>query len=418
MSTISEELVRQKYEEKFKIETWLQGPVEEPKFLTAESSLILGAPHRGKSRLLMRLLQMFRLVNHRFGRKVTIVDVFGAKNDAESTNHLLNPSARDSTLIVTGDGIEVDGWKEICPISEFSIEKASKYEVVITDRRFFGPKKSAKYKARYYSALATIFTEFQDREDPEGLFILAMREIANVVYSINKAGITREMQEAQEEFRNLHSQRYHSKTACVMDTQRFTDSLAAVRSNVDYVYLKGFGRQPIARELDYLWKPHLFGDDTYHGWRNPRNYMVRNIEKDRFIMLAPRNGVALGWYGDIPWHISKGFSPLKKLNIQISLKPEESEKTEAQLIENDARKGNIAIAANDMHRIIFELKEKGLHELEIAAELNQKGFRTTTGKEWNRTTVSYHLVKRCACVIVRSQFKTSNFTTQQPVQTQ
>ena len=398
---MSQELLDHVYSEKFVVEKWLQDPIQNPTFLEAESSLILGSNNCGKSRFLMRLLMMFRLRNHQMGRKVRIIDCFGARNDAESTNHFLNPATKDTTCAIVGDDVQVEGLEHTVSISDFSIEDLTKYEIWVTDRRFFGPNKppevSAKCNARYYSALAHIFKECQEREDPSELVVLAMREIANVVYSINKAGISRDQQQAQEEFRSMHSMRYHAKIACVMDTQRFTDSLASVRSLADFVYLKGFGRQPIPHELSYLYKPHLFGDDPKHGWLNPRNYMMRNIEVDHFIMLPPSNGVAIGWFGDIPWHIKKGMSPLKKLGVKVTLKPKEetNEVKSGNPLENEFKGAVFVPSPNELHRLMQQVKnDPKLNDppyKEVARILTERGIKTS----WQ--TVSYHMGKRCAC---------------------
>ena len=402
-------LLEHKYAEKFVIEKWLQDPIQNPTFLEAESSLILGSNNCGKSRFLMRLLMMFRLRNHQLGRKVRIIDCFGARNDAESTNHFLNPATKDTTCAIVGDDVQVEGLQHVVKISDFSIEDLTKYEIWVTDRRFFGPNKpselSAKCNARYYSALAHIFKECQEREDPTELVVLAMREIANVVYSINKAGISRDQQQAQEEFRSMHSMRYHAKIACVMDTQRFTDSLASVRSLADFVYLKGFGRQPIPHELSYLYKPHLFGDDPKRGWLNPRNYMMRNIAIDQFIMLPPSNGVAIGWFGDIPWHIKKGMSPLKKLGVKVTMAPKEpSGPKEPQAPENpldNEYKGAAYVpTTNELHRLMLTVRNdpklNNPSYKTIAEIMTERGIKIS----WH--AVAYHIGKHCACEVMSS----------------
>lgn len=401
MTSLEFELLAQEFEKKLVFKRpFLQGPEDPLDFHSAQSSLILGAPNHGKSRLLMRLLARYREES-----EAQAIDAFGARNDSESTNHLLNPKTKDSTLCIVGNEVETNGLPHVMKISDFELEKCKRndYPVIITDRAFFGPKRSRDKKVwdgRYYAALAKIFEECENRENTGYLIAFALREVGNVAFSINKAGVSWDQQQAQEQFRVMHSQRYHSRIAMIMDTQRFTDSAASIRSIADSIFLKGLGRMPMPDELKYLWKPHLFGDDPYHGWWNPRHYMIRNCKKDEFIYLGPTNGVATGWFADIPWHIKKGRSPLIQLGIKIELKKEDK-KAESQ--EPSEERTDFAMPTpNEQHEKMIELHLQGDSYKDIANRFENgdawidgpyKGVRIKT--TWQK--VAYHLTNKCAC---------------------
>ena len=381
-----QEMLRREYHTGFKIESWPQGPRIPPTFDTAESSFIVGSTHKGKSRLLMRLAKKFRLKN-----KIKLVDAFGAENDSESCMWLLDPENRDKTAIVTGNEVEVEGWDNKIRIEDFTLEKCKGYETIVTDRALFGPYSDKKWDHRYYSALATIFDVLKRREGQNDLYVLCVREVWNLVYSVIKAGISRDAQEAQDEFRKMHSQRYHSKIAVVMDTQRYTDLAASVRSLVDYRYFKGFGAQPIPNELHFLFKPYLFGSIP-KIWRNPREWMIRNCPIDQFILLTKDNGVGLGWFADIPWHIEKGYSPLRQLGITCTLK--EREDDDQRKANDDIQSAKYIPSNNDLHTKMLKLKADGLSYQKIANKFKDAGIPMT----WQK--VQYHLQSKCACQII------------------
>ena len=359
------------------IARWYQGPQIGPNFESAESSFIFGSTDMGKSRLALRLALKFRKKCN-----AQLMDAFGAENDSESTVHLLNPETRDKTLCVIGNEMKVEGWDLTMPVAEFTLEKAKEYDVIVTDRAFFGPMDEKKWDYRYYAAMSRLFELAKRREGQKRLLVLIVREAWNVIYSQIKAGISRDEQSAMLEFRKMHNQRAHAKVAAIIDTQRYTDMAASVRTLADYRYIKGFGSQPVPSELDFLFKPHLFGRQSGREW------MMRNTPIDEFIMLTKRNGVAGGWYADIPWHIEKGFSPLKKLRITV---------TPTMKQENDNRKDDEWQGAtyvptnNDQHRRMQELHDQGLSYKSIAAKMTEEGIETS----WQK--VKYHLRGECAC---------------------
>lgn len=379
----AQEILNAEYASGFKIERWPQGPRIPPRFSSAESSFIVGSTHRGKSRLLMRLAKKFQ----RKG-KIKLYDAFGAENDSESCMWLLDPEYRDSTAIIIGNEVKVEGWDNVIPIQNFTLEKVKDYSVIVTDRALFGPYSERKWDQKYYSALARIFDSLNRRADQTDLNVLCVREVWNLVYSVIKAGISRDAQEAQDEFSKMHRQRYHSNVATIMDTQRYTELAASVRTLVDYRYFKGFGAQPIPAELHFLFKPHLFGSIP-KLWKNPRERMVRGMPIDQYILLTKDNGVALGWYADIPWHLKKGFSPLRKLGITVTLKQRE-EDTERKV--NDAwQEAKRLPSNNDLHKRMVEMKAQGQPYKTIAQKLSDEGIPTT----WQK--VQYHLRNVCAC---------------------
>jgi hypothetical protein len=359
----------------FLITNWFQGPKVGPSFDSAESSFIFGSTDTGKSRLAVRLALKFRKTCN-----AQIVDAFGAENDSESSVWLLYPEARDKTLIITGNEVDVQGWDLTMPVAEFTLEKAADYDVIVTDRAFFGPVYDKKWDYRYYAALSRIFELAKRREGQRRILALVVREAWNVIYSQIKAGISRDEQAAMMEFRKLHNQRAHAKVAAIIDTQRYTDLAASVRTLTDYRYIKGFGSQPIPSELDFLFKPHLF------GWQSRRDWLMRNTPIDEFIVLTKKNGVGYGWYADIPWHIEKGFSPLKKLGITVSLKVKEGEKRD------DEWQGATYIPTNnDQHRRMQELHDQGFSYKDVAEKMTAEGIAMS----W--TKVRYHLQGECAC---------------------
>lgn len=367
------------------IYNWLQGPNLGPTFASAESSFIFGSSDMGKSRLLVRLLLKFHIISN-----AQLVDAFGAENDSESTVHILNPNLRDSTMMITGDQVKVEGWDLCKPISEFSLESAKDYNVIITDRALFGPMSDKKWDYKYYAALAKIFELYKRRTGQPRLAVLGIREIWNVVYSVIRAGISRDEQAAQIEFRKLHNQRYHSKVAIVADTQRYTDEAASVRTLHDYRYIKGFGSQPVPNELHFLYKPHLFGSIPGR-FRNPREWMVRNMPLDQFAILTKRNGVGMGWYSDIPWHVKKGYSPLRQMGITVNLKQREAD--EERKANNDFQDANYIPSNNDLHLKMKALHAEGYTYIDIAKRLSDAGIPTTDAK------VKYHLTERCHCAV-------------------
>jgi hypothetical protein len=367
------ELVRDGY----LITKWYQGPMTGPNFKTAESSFIFASNHKGKSRLAVRLALKFRRVCD-----AQVMDAFGAENDSESAVWLLCPETRDKTLIVTGNEVQVEGWDLKMPVGEFTLDKVADYDVIVTDRAFFGPLDDKKWDYRYYAALSRLFELAKRREGQRRLLTLVIREAWNVIYSQIKAGISRNEQDAMMEFRKMHNQRYHANVAAIIDTQRYTDMAASVRTLCDYRYIKGFGSQPIPDELDFLFKPHLFGKQSRRDW------MMRNTPIDEFIMLTKDNGVAGGWYADIPWHIEKGFSPLKKLGITVSLKM----KGEDDRAKNDEWQDATYIPTNnDQHRRMRELHDQGFSYKDVAAKMTAEGIEMG----WEK--VRYHLQGKCAC---------------------
>lgn len=388
MSTIAIEELRSEIESGYVIKRWPQGPRIPPRFTSAESSFIVGATHKGKSRLLMRLAKKFQTTS-----QARIIDAFGAENDSESCVWLMDPKNRDSTLMITGNEVEVEGWDLKMPIQDFTLEKARAYKVIVTDRALFGPFDDKKWDYRYYAALARIFELCKRREGESDLIVLCIRELWNVVYSVMKAGISRDEQAAQGEFRKLHNQRYHAKVAVVMDTQRYTDAAATVRTLVDYRYVKGFGSQPLPNELHFLYKPHLFGSIPGR-YKNPREWMIRNTPLDQFVLLTRENGVALGWYADIPWHIRKGDSPLRKLGITVKLK--EQEPDEERKANNDQQEAKYIPSNNEQHRRMLELRKEGYTNNDVVKKFTDDALPMTLQK------VRYHLEGRCHCELSTS----------------
>lgn len=365
--------------DKYLITTWLQGPRYRPTFRRAESSFVFGAPDTGKSRLLVRLALMFRKRSN-----AKIVDAFGAENDNESTVWALCPETKDKTLFVVGNEVKVEGWDNCMPIGGFTLEKAKDFDVVVTDRALFGPVDDRKWDFRYYAGLARIFSLVRWREGGNALLCLAIREAWNVVYSQIKAGISRDQQQAMEEFKKMHNQRFHSRVAPLIDTQRYTDLSASVRGLTDYRYIKGFGSMQIPDELTFLFKPRLFG---LHDW------LIRNTPIDEFILLTMKNGVARGIYGDVDWHIQKGFSPLRKLGIKVTLKPK---------VGGEQPKDPWGDAAwlpsnNDLHRRMKELHDQGFSYKDIAAKMEEEGIPMS----WQK--VRYHLSGQCSCEVTTAQ---------------
>ena len=361
----------------FFITHWKQGPKWKPSFVKAESSFIFGTTDTGKSRLLVRLALMFRKRSN-----AQIQDAFGAENDSESTAWIDCPETKDNTLMIIGNEVKVDGWDNVMPIGEFTLEKTKTYDVVVTDRRLFGPLDDEKWDNRYYAALARLFQLNKSREGGPKARIIAfvIREAWNVIHSQMEAGISRDEQGAMRQFRKLHNQRYHSKVAALIDTQRFTDLSASVRSLTDYRYIKGFGSMPIPDELDFLFKPRLFG---------MKDWLVRNTPIDEFILLTYKNGVARGTYADIPWHIAKGYSPLREHNIVVTLKPKEGGEADR----DPWADAKYVPSNNDLHRRMIELHNDGLSYKDIAARMTNEGVETS----WQK--VKYHLRGQCACAV-------------------
>lgn len=359
------------------ITSWKQGPKWKPTFLRAESSFIFGTTDTGKSRLLIRLWKMFQRRANAQG-----IDAFGAENDSESTAHLDDPDVRDSLLFVVGNEVKVDGWDQVMPIGEFTLEKAKDYKMIVTDRAFYGPLDDDKWENRYYAALARIFQLVKKREGgpKQRIISFIIREAWNVIISQMEAGISRDEQGAMRNFRKLHNQRYHSKVAALIDTQRFTDLAASVRSLTDYRYIKGFGSMPIPDELDFLFKPRLFG---MHDW------LVRNTPIDEFILLTYKNGVARGTYADIPWHVPKGESPLRNHNIVVTLRPKEGGAVERDPW-GDAK---YLPSNNDLHRRMIELHGEGRSYKDVAYLMSNEGIPMS----WQK--VKYHLRGQCSCEV-------------------
>jgi hypothetical protein len=362
------------------LSTWLQAPMIGPQFRGPESSFVFGATDTGKSRLLVRKALMYR--RH---ANAQIIDAFGAENDSESTVWVLAPETRDTTLMVVGNEVDPQGWDLTMPISEFTLEKAKDYDVIITDRALFGPVDERKWNDRYYAALAKIFELVKRRKGQRRLLALMVREAWNLIYSQIKANISRDEQEAMQEFRKLHNQRAHSNVATLVDTQRYTDFAASVRTLTDYQYIKGFGSQPVPSELEFLFKPWLFGAQSGREW------MMRNTPLSEFIVLTKRNGVGYGTYADIPWHVEKGYSPLDKLGITFPLKPQEaSDEKDAKADLGDAV---YVPTNNDQHRMMQDLHDLGLGYEAIANKMTEEGIQTS----WEK--VRYHLQRKCACVV-------------------
>ena len=377
-STLAIEQFRNLAKGGYLIYTWPQGPKVGPNFHSPESTFIFGSTDTGKSRLLIRIGIKFHNEAN-----AQIIDAFGAENDSESTVWLLNPKTRDKTVMITGDDVQVEGWDLKIPISDFTLEKAKDYDVVITDRALFGPFDDKKWDYRYYAALAKIFELAKRREGQRRLVALLIREAWNVIYSQMKAGISRDEQMAQNEFRKMHNQRHHANVAVVIDTQRYTDLAASVRTLTDYRYIKGFGSQPVPNELHFLYKPHLFS--RFNG----REWMMRNTPLNQFIVLTKKNGVGIGWYADIPWHINKSHSPLKQLGITVSLKQKEADEERKA---NDEWQGAVYVPSqNDQHRRMAELKREGYGYKDIAKKFTDEGVVMT----WQK--VAYHMQKKCAC---------------------
>ncbi|MDG7041577.1 MAG: hypothetical protein JRN22_00800 [Nitrososphaerota archaeon] len=403
----------------FYIYHWLQGPQVGPTFKTPESSFISGAVNSGKTRLLIRLALQYQAE-----AGAQIIDTFGAENDNESLAFLMRPKTRDSTLMIIGDEVTVDGWDNKMPISTFSLEAAKEYDVIVTDRALYGPYDSKRHDLLYYAALSRIFELVKRRRGQRRLICLTIREAWNVIYSQLRAGISRDEQAAMQEFRKLHNQRSHAKVAVIIDTQRYGDLAASVRSLVDFQYLKGFGKQVIPPELHYLYRPNLF------GFGSGREWMPRNMRKNQFIILTEHNGVAIGWYRDISWHPEKGTSPLDKLGITVSLKqgettPEVEEKPKAKLnakpnvepeaeseVEPEAKSGieteeapevNQAAHAKpftagrhnmpqlDFHRLVVQLHDEGYSYADVTAKLRERGIVV------DYHTVRYHILRLCNC---------------------
>jgi hypothetical protein len=364
----------------FAIYRWPQGPRIAPTFRKPESTFIFGDVDTGKSRLAVRLAMLYQARSN-----AQIIDAFGAENDSESTVWILRPKTRDSTLMLVGDSVQIDGWDNVMPISQYTFESTQDYSVVVTDRALFGPYSEKRYDAAYYAALSRIFELAKRREGQRRLAVLLIREAWNIIYSQIRAGISRDEQYAMMEFRKMHSQRAHARMATIMDTQRYTDLSASVRTLVNYRYVKGFGAQPIPHELDFLFKPKLFGS------LSGRTFMLRNTPRDRFVLITKNNGVAIGWYKDVSWHVKKGNSPLKKLGITVSVKPGETTPSDAGAAgaggaQNDDERGRI-----ELHKKMAELREAGMGYEDIAKKLGEDG----TPVSW--TTVRYHLTGRCQC---------------------
>jgi hypothetical protein len=366
----------------FFITQWLQGPHFKPSFVRAESSFIFGTTDTGKSRLLVRLALMFRKRSD-----AQVQDAFGAENDSESTAWIDCPETKDNTAFIVGNEVKVDGWDNCIPVAEFTLEKAAKYDVIVTDRSLFGPLDDDKWENRYYAALARLFQLNKKREGGPRARIIAftIREAWNVIHSQMEAGISRDEQAAMRQFRKLHNQRYHSKVAALIDTQRFTDLSASVRSLTDYRYIKGFGSMPIPDELDFLFKPWLFG--------GRRDWLVRNTPIDEFILLTFKNGVGRGFYADIPWHIAKGYSPLRQHNIVVTLKPKEG----GEVNRDPWADAKYLPSNNDLHRRMIEFHNEGLSYKDIAYRMENEGIPMS----WQK--VKYHLRGQCSCEVTATQ---------------
>ena len=97
-----------------------------------------------------------------------------------------------------------------------------------------------------------------------------------------------------------------------------------------------------------------------------------------------------GIYADIPWHIEKGHSPLKRLGITVSLKAKEDAPGAQSGEWGDAE---WVPSNNDLHRRMMVLHNQGFPYKEIAAKMTEEGVKCS----WEK--VRYHLQGQCSCEI-------------------
>jgi len=108
--------------------------------------------------------------------------------------------------------------------------------------------------------------------------------------------------------------------------------------------------------------------------------------------------LARGYFADIPWHIEKGFSPLRRLHITATPLP----KAVSGEVPKDPWEGATFIPTNnDLHRRMVELHNEGFSYKDIASKMLDEG----TPMSWEK--VRYHLSRQCACVITAEASKPS-----------
>ena len=267
---------------------WHQGPRSWPTFRNPQSFFLFGNPDTGKSNMGMALTTNF------IEQGATAIDMHGADNDAETLVWLLSPY-KDRVLTVIGNDMKVEMSFEKCTLDEFTMKKAEEFKKLSSPIGCSTVAKRLTMRrwGRYSSVVRCARMEEDDEKDHRP----TDREARKVIRSQMIAGMSMNEQDAQEEFIDLNNTRAHSGIAPIVDTQRYMDISTSFRQLCNYRIIKGFGGQPIPDEMDFVFRPRLFG-------RNPN--ILRNLPRDEFIALTSWNGVCRGICAKVPWAINKG----------------------------------------------------------------------------------------------------------------
>lgn len=255
---------------------------------------MLGRRGSGKSALLELLASKYL----ESGGK--IIDLFGS-SDGEGLSWLRSPYAADKNIcLLHGDGIEIKGWNNTLPATNFSLAELDKSDIFVSANPLY------KNKDDEYDCVNSIVDKLWRRLSWSKPVCVIVREAANLFYSRLK--LTYNQQDAKAEMVYLMREARHHGISLLVDSLRYTSIDIDIRSLSDYTFIKNIGVTGLPEELWWIYR-------TFDP------VAIRHLDKNEFILICHDGGLASGTNAYNTWHKETSENILHELNLAIKMPP-------------------------------------------------------------------------------------------------
>jgi len=249
---------------------------------------IIGVRYEAKSSLLEAIATRY------LQNGSSIFDLY-ASNDNESCSWLESPYA-DRVILVHGDECQLDCNFATMPISQLDPVTAPSGRIYIVGKHFFANSEL------YYQALDRLTERFLEKDDWEIPNVICIREAQEWISARMKSGKPRTAKDSAEEFVSFHNSLYHTGHAVIIDSQRDVGVSKDVRELTSYLCMKALGGMDIPKKYNWIMR-----------YVTPE--VLRYLPKNLFALVKEKGGFSIGWFMMPPWHLVRGKSILKRLNI-------------------------------------------------------------------------------------------------------
>jgi hypothetical protein len=253
-------------------------------------NLITGGRGTGKSAFCEALATQFSEKD----KDTKILDFWGSR-DCEGIAWCRSPY-KDKVLFLVGDSVKVKSRWPVVNVSDFRLESLRGYKVCVTVNKFYSSDREKHH------AIQTIMKILRDREGYSSIWVLILRELANLIYS--RLSIGEDQAQAKAYLIEVFREMRHSGYALCADSVKFKSVDADVRDLADYQFIKACGKVGLPDDMHYI-----------YAWFEP--FSIMRMPVDQFIVLSNRGSIGRGYFEYPPWHKKEKEHIFDLLGIKI-----------------------------------------------------------------------------------------------------